>query len=90
MQRKVSQVASREWVLFSTTCQEEVQSCSTERALAGPVRAAALPLFHTVEETTRQGFSLYFRVLISTNAHCFQNYFLTFEVCRTLKSLETK
>lgn len=49
MQRKVSRVASREWPLFSTICQEKVQSCRIERGLGGLLRAAALPLLHRVE-----------------------------------------
>lgn len=48
VQRKVSQVVSREQTLFSTI-QEDVQSCRIHGVLSGLVRAAAQPLFHTVE-----------------------------------------
>lgn len=82
MQRKLSQVVSREWTFSSTIYQEQVQSCRIQSALTGLVRAAALPLLHAVEETTTQWFGLHFGVLISTNASvqntCVLNYFSHF------------
>lgn len=78
MQRKVSQVVSREWILFSTICLEQVQSHRVTGALAGLVRVAALPLLPAMEEAPSQWLDLCFRVLASISSCCVKNNFSHF------------